>query len=643
MSCRHNFVSACIAMLTTVSAAQYVETNKLVGLHFFSDQNANGGLAAAPVYTDAEAVLGDTGGPVGSTNIAGNGGGWLLDFVATDTDSTSAPFWNWAWQGGAFGPTNKTADGYMSYSFRRATQGGKKNTPIVRIHPQYGRNVPHPSDPYTNANFASDAKAVAQLMKDTARYYVIGNEVNIRDENHRYTRDDGSLKLYDTLWEPTPEQYADCYMAVRDQIITITTGSAGRPIPLMQPVSPSQAGGVVFMDGNEFLWRQIKRVNSVDPSKVEGFAIHSYAEPGGPDFGNEGFMDAVREQLCIIGQLGHYGKPVFLTEFNKDMPDLANHNIGISFVQRAYQTLAAWNAGTGGTIPGLANQNIVGTCWFVHPSSGASVGDGWNRMSLEYWKGQIPSPTSTTCVWHSFQGAAKLNYPRGANGGGAAWPQSSSWWRDDFAGSSLDTTPALPDWYLSTGSGGTVGVSGGVASFRGNGNTFGNADIRTRGYVFGDFTFASRFTFVNASKAGASSPEANFDIRLREGSSGYSLTFFSTPSPANSGRVVLRRTGLWTQVGSFNAAVAGGINSGDTFEARVTATGDTLAIRVYKNGSPTPAVSWDVTDAAGPKVGWVRLGSYAIAQVDVDYATVGGPLWDFTGAASTGPNSFREY
>lgn len=631
---------AALTLLAIGAQAQYHETNRLVGLHFFPSQETHGGLSAPPVYTGAEAILGDSGGPEGTTNIAGDGGGWLLHFIATDTQCTSAPFWDWAWQGGAFGPTDKTKDGYMSYAFRRATQGGKKNTPIVRVQPSYGRNVPHPSDPYTVTDFAADTRAAAELMKDTARYYVVGNEVNIAEENHRYSRDVSGQKLYDIPFNPTPEEYADMYVAVRDQLAAVAPGGAGAPVALMQPPSPSLAGGIVTMDGNEYLWRQIRRVNQVSPSKLDGFSLHGYAEPGGPDYGTEGYMDSIREQMCIIGQLGHWNKPVFVTEFNKDMPNATEHNIGIWFVRRAFEEMNAWNLGTGGTLPGLPNQDIVGATWFVHPSSGGGVMDGWNRYSLEYWKNQIPSPTDTNCVWHSFRYAALQHYAAGAHGGGAPWPQSASWWRDDFNGSSLDTSPALPDWFPGSGSGGSVSVAGGAVSFRGNGNQFGNADVKTRGYAFGDFALETEFTFTNAAKAATNSPEANFDIRLREGSTGYSITFFSTPSPANPGRIILRRTGLWSQVGSFNVAVPGGINTGDTFKVRAVADGNSLGIRAYKNGAITPVMDWNVSDPSRPNVGWVRVGSYAIAQVDVNYLAMGGPAWDFDASAGIGREAF---
>lgn len=214
-----SFLTVTAFYLCVGAAAQYVETDHLIGVHFFADQNANGGVAANPIYTDVERLLGDTGGPEGSTTFNGDGGGWLLDFVATDVDAANSPFYQWAWQGGAFGATDKTAPGYMTYAFRRATQGGKRHSPIVRIQPAYGRNVPYdaarwglpgPGDPYTVMNFASDCRLVANLLKDTARYYVLGNEVNFTSENGRFSGVNGGLNEYNNHWSPTPEQYATC-------------------------------------------------------------------------------------------------------------------------------------------------------------------------------------------------------------------------------------------------------------------------------------------------------------------------------------------------------------------------------------------------------------------------------------------------
>ncbi|PKO15608.1 hypothetical protein CVU37_12325 [candidate division BRC1 bacterium HGW-BRC1-1] len=616
--------------------AQYHETNRLVGLHFSPNQETYGGLTAPPVYTGAEAIFGDSGGPEGSMTIVGDGGGWLLDFVATDVEGSNAPFWQWAWQGGSFGPTNKSAEGYMALSLRRATQGGKKNTPIVRLQPAYGRNVPHPSDPYTNANFASDAQAAAQLMKDSVRYYVIGNEVNIRGENHRFSSASGGLNLYDDLYDSTPEAYAQTYLAVREALSLITVGSAGRPVALMQPVSTHLAGVEASMDGNEFLWRQIRSANAVDPTKVDGFAIHAYAQPGGTNAGVDGFMDSITEQLSILGQLGQADKPVFLTEFNKDMPNATEQVIGAAFVQQAYQRLAAWNAASGGILSGLPNQNIVGTAWFVYPSAGGAVTDGWNRYSLEYWKNQIASPTPANSVWYAFQAAALTHNPAGIAGGGATWPVAAQWWRDDFNGSGLDHSLDMPAWSDAVANGGSFQIAGGKIAFKGNGNQYGSSDIKTRGAVFGDFTLETEFVFTDASKAAASSPEANFDLRLREGSAGYSLTFFTSPSPANPGHIILRRTGVWSTVGSFDVAVPGGINTTDTFRVRVVAVGDNLSIQAYKNGAVTSVMDWNVNDPTGPKVGSIRVGSYALAQVDVDHIVVGGPSWDFTTNSSIG-------
>lgn len=634
---------------SAVGQYTYYETTHLTGLHFYANQEA-GGIQSAPVYTDVERLLGDTGGPEGSQNFAGDRGGWLIDVAVTDIEDSNAPFWQWAWQGGAFGATNKTLPGYVAFALRRATEGGKNHSGIVRLHPAYGRNVPHASDPYTLANYASDAKAVATVMKDTARYYVIGNEVNIRGEDHRYTSGGPgeNTRSYATEWYATPEQYADVYMAVRDQLHTVSPlGSAGMPVALMQPVSPGMADAYKHMDGYDFLWRQIKQVNATDPSKIDGFAIHSYAPRGGPDYGNREFFNTIREQLCIIGQLGHGNKPVFLTEFNMDMwlnpgdTTVTVQTEASNFIKRAYQTMNAWNQGTGGLIPALGNINIVGTNWFVYPGSGVDqTQDTWNRMSLLFWKDKVPAPNDTNNSWYAFNYVANQHYARGAYGtpsGGYAWPAASIWWRDDFDGTSLDQTANLPHWNVGTGDSGSVTVSGGAAQFRGNGTQFGNAFIETEGYVFGDFALQTKLIFANAARSNSgSSPEANFDIRVRtrglNQAAGYSMTFFSSDSLVSPGKIVLRRTGVWTPVG-YEATV--GIATGDTFDVRIIANGNTVVFRAYKNGNyATPAAEFNVAEASGPIVGRVAMGSYAISQVNVDGVVMGGPAWNFSGSAA---------
>src|SRR5207248_697994 len=89
------------AVLARPTGAQpYQETTRLIGVHFEDDLNTTGGIAGGPIYTDVEALLGDTGGPLGSSTIAGNGGGWLIDVCCTDIDTAAADRqFTWAWQG----------------------------------------------------------------------------------------------------------------------------------------------------------------------------------------------------------------------------------------------------------------------------------------------------------------------------------------------------------------------------------------------------------------------------------------------------------------------------------------------------------------------------------------------------------------
>src|SRR5690606_21531061 len=121
------------------------------------------------------------------------------------------------------------------------------------------------------------------------------------------------------------------YVAVRDKIHENASLVAPESqIVLMQAVSPGPADGARYMDGNEFLFRMIDAVP--DKSKIDGFGLHAYAEPGGANFGEVGFLDALREQIMIIDSFGLGDRPLYITEFNKHMPNATEANIGARFV-----------------------------------------------------------------------------------------------------------------------------------------------------------------------------------------------------------------------------------------------------------------------------------------------------------------------
>ncbi|MBN1899850.1 hypothetical protein JW926_00825 [Candidatus Sumerlaeota bacterium] len=566
-----------------VCAYSVTDSSYLYGIHWYGNTDS----ISPGQRTDVEDMSGDKG---------------IWDLEITLIDAAKAPAWD--------------LPSYFVSKCQKITQG-KGHSMIFRVQPYWSRNAPHSSDPYTLANYSDDCKAAADTLKDYCHIWQIGNEVNLLGENKRW---DGAN--YTIEWSPTPAQYADAYIACRDKIHEITPNTTpATQIVLMQPNSPGNViPGVRFMDGNEFLWGMIEAVS--DKGKIDGFAIHGYAEPGGANYGLDGYWDSIREQLMIIDELGLGDRPVYITEWNKHMPNLANAEIGAKFLHRAYTYMNSWNTGAGGEWPGLSNHNIVAATWFVYPSA-----SGWDEYSLQYWKNNTSAFDEEHDPWKSFNYSCSSGYARGANGGGATVPQDSFWWQDRFDGSSLDQTAPLPDWKAETTGGGSVIMSGtGSARFLGNGTVDGGGGIQTAGYVYGNFHMEAGITITNAAQSNTATPEANFDIRLREGSKGYSITFFTSLSPNNPGRVILRRTNDWTQIGSYNVAVTGGINSGDLFDIKATANGSSIDIEIYKNSGTTPVVDWSITDS-DQKVGWIRLMSYNLNEARVNDFRIGGPSW----------------
>jgi len=564
----------CLFVVTALGAVgQVTDSAYVYGIHWYGDPDA----------TDVE-------------SMTGSKGIWVLEI--THVDASQAPVWD--------------QPAYFVSHCQKVAQA-KGHSMIFRVQPYWSRNVPHSSDPYTLTNYADDCKAAANTLKDYVHIWQIGNEVNIKDENKRWSGTD-----YSVNWEPSPDQYAETYIACRDKIHEVTpTTSPATQVVLMQPVSPGNTDTWRYMDGNEFLWRQIQVVS--DKSKIDGFALHGYAEPGGVNYGVDGFWDSIREQLMIIDALGLGDRPVYITEFNKHMPNSTEASIGAKFLHRAYTQMNNWNSGFGGEWPGFSNHNIIAATWFAYPDT------SWTDYSLKYWKSGIASTDYNTNPWYSFQYACTLNYGKGSVGGGpASLPQGAEWWRDTFDGAVLDTSPPLPDWKAETTGAGSVVMSGtGSVRLLGNGSLNGGGGIRTAGYVYGDFNLETNITITNAARASTGNTEANFDLRFREGSKGYSVTFFTSES-TNANRIILRRTNDWTQIGGYNVLVPGGINSGDSFKIDVNASGTDIGLKVYKNSGVTPVVNWSLMDY-GQKVGWIRLMTYNLNEARIDDFTLGGP------------------
>lgn len=603
-----------LPLLSAMAHAQLNDANSIYGLHWYGTSDLGQIGTVQPNPTDAE-------------NMAPGREMWSLEINHLDDDSPAgqSDVWNRPNYYNNYDLTN--GNGGYSQAVTVGSGTAKNHSLIYRLQPNWGRNVPHSGDPYTTAMFAEDCKGAANWHRKFCRVWQIGNEVNIDAgiENNRWG---GSA--YDVAWQPTPEQYADAYLACRDKIHEITPEFASgfqNQIVLMQPVSPGNViPGLRYMDGNEFLWRQIKRMNDTgNASKIDGFALHSYAEPGGANFGVDGYMEALREQLMIIDELGQGNKPVFVTEFNKHMPNSGEAAIGARFVQGAYQAMHNWNTGSGGLWPGQPNHNIVTACWFIFKNDTGT----WKDYSLQYQKSFIGGTNPDTNPWYGFQAAASANYPAGSiTGGGATVSSNTMWWQDNFT--TLDQAAPLPHWKQEV-SGGSITANGlGQVRFLGSTGTP-SLTLRSAGYVFGNFRAELEFSIVNANQINGAAGEANFDLRIREGSEGYSLTFFTNASDvARRNRVILRRTNVWSQIGSFNALIPGNIANGDAFRVVVVTNGSSINYEIYKTAgtgaSVSPVVTWNVSDS-GQNTGWVRMGTYNMGEALVNNFAIGGPAW----------------
>jgi hypothetical protein len=616
-------IASAITLLASAASAQLDDANSLYGVHWYGNPDHAAIATVQPASTDAEAM-------------APGREMWSLEINHLDDNSPAGQSNVWdrpdyySW----FDMTNGS-DGFS----RAVTVGpnatavgsGKNHSLIYRLQPNWGRNVPHASDPYALSDYATDCAGAATWHRKFCRVFQIGNEVNVVGENTRW----GGAS-YNVSWDPTPEQYADAYLACRDAIHTVTPEFATgfqTQIVLMQPPSPGNAtAGVRAYDGNEYLYRQIKRLNDTsNAAKIDGFALHSYAEPGGANFGTDGFIDALREQLMIIDELGHAAKPVYVTEFNKHMPNSTEAAIGAQFVQSAYTALNAWNTGSGGTWPGQPNHNIVTACWFIFRNDPTT----WKDYSLQYQKSFIGGTNPNTNPWYGFQAAAAANYPAGSTaGGGATVDLNNLWWQDDF--NTIDQSPSLPDWKAELSGNGALVAGSGKAQFIGVAGTP-SISLRTAGYVYANFRAEFNVAVIDNSQVNAAAGEANFDIRVREGSLGYSLTVFTNASDAaRRNRVRLRRVNDWSTVGGLDVLAANPIVSSDAFKVIVIADGSNLTFTVYKTAGTgaslvTPIVNQTVVDS-GQNVGWIRLGTYNLASAQFDNFAIGGKNW--TGLAS---------
>ncbi|MCC5877407.1 MAG: hypothetical protein JJU11_14400 [Candidatus Sumerlaeia bacterium] len=585
MRCRFLGISTTLSILSIAAGGLAVnpDADSLIGIHWYPNTES----ISVGQSTDVEEM--SDGRPVWVTEI-------------THVDTAAAPAWD---QPGY----------YVSHCEKLMT--GKGHSVIFRIQPYWDRHVPHPDDPYTLSDFSADARAAAETLRAYCHIWQVGNEVNLRQENRGWNPGESS---YSTPWQPTPEEYAETYIAIRDAIHEVESPLGPQEV-LMQPVSPGNTDPTYrYMDGNEFLHRMIDAIE--DKSRIDGFAIHAYAEPGGTNHGVDGFMESVIEQLMVIDSFGLGDRPVYITEFNKHMPNETEARIGARFLVEAYEALHQWNIGSGGQLPGHPNHNIRAATWFVYPNGGL-----WQDYSLWRWKSDIPSTSPNENPWHAFRHAAQKDYPAGLHGGGPTFPADGIWWEDDF--STLNTTPGSPHWRVEPISAGSAISTDAGVSLRGNNSPAGGASLRSAGYVYSDFNGFVDFTIVDGRQTTTSPGEANFDVRIREGSLGYSFTIYTSESTTRPGQAWLRRTNNWGEnIDNLHAEVPGGVNDGDQFRLNWSANGSNLtwALHRLEPDGPIPLLEWEVEDE-GQVVGYIRLGTYNMHEARLDNLVIGGPAW----------------
>ncbi len=460
----------------------------------------------------------------------------------------------------------------------------KGHTLIVRLQPSWDRSIPRPGDPYTTTTFAQDCKDSAELLKNYVHIWHLGNEINVYEEASNY--------VY------APAYYAEAYKLVHEKIHEVTS-PLGPQLLLLCPMSPGIAEGIRHTDAWECLYELLQHLT---PEEVDGFTLNSYAAPSSDvSAALEGFVNGYREQLMVIDGEGFGAKPVYITEWNKQIPIAGGESVAAQFLYQAFARMHQWNQTPG-------NHNIIAACWFVYPTN-----PQWNNYSLLYYK--TPTGTPDTDVWKAYEYATTQNYPAGQVGGGAAPLANALYWEDEFDGSSLDTAEPMPDWTVTTGSGGSVTVEDGQLVLKGNGLTGAYSGIVTAGYVYKDFTLLARVEFTDPTSLHPTLAQANTEVRFREGSRGYSLTL-----DAQQDKISLRRVNAWTTILEQPVSIA----QGDQFDIRVHAEEAQLAISVTRTATGEQVVDWSIANNQY-HWGWIRLNAYTIQEVRYDYVRVGGP------------------
>lgn len=321
----------------------------LYGIHFYGEPN-NGNVEV----------------------MTGGKGIWSLEIVVTNSD----PWWHAGYQ--------------RDYRFQRMVDRG--HTIICRIEPQWGIAVPKEPN-YPMATYLSQVQASATALQDVVHIWHVGNEMNLKAEW-------GGDAL-------SPTDYVDAFKQIRSAIKAVPS-SLGEQIVLLGPLSPGAVAGDRHMDSSQYLAEMCAALTTDD---FDGFAIHAYGAPwaSAADAREEMYANYVA-QLCIIDHFGFDDKPVYLTEWNRQVNNGSAENEAQSaqFLHGAFADLHAWNQRSDG-------HPIIGACWFIYQYDQVV----WSDYSLEYLHTINPSGPDND-VFDAFQYACSQNYPAGASGGSFA-------------------------------------------------------------------------------------------------------------------------------------------------------------------------------------------------------------------------------
>jgi len=492
---------------------------------------------------------------------------YVLEQVFTDT-ATEGNFWE--------------EPAYKVTPWSQITAKG--HTLIARLHPNWGRAVPKPTDSYTVADFVADCAGAAETLKNVCHIWQLSNEMNILGEY-------GGEQL-------APSYYVSVYKQVKSSIESVSS-PLGPQIVLLGPVSPGGViPGVRWMDGNQYLQQML---DELAPGEVGGFGVHSYGG-GTLSAALADFRNGLTGQLALIDNAGFTDLPVYITEWNRHTPSAGEEPTSAHFLYHAFDWLHDWN-----TTPG--SHNIVGACWFVYPA-----GVGWDDYSIAYHK--TPTGNQDNDLWKAFEYSAAQDYPAGIFGGGGDPGINGESFFDDFEDGVIDRFGPLPDWMVLDSGGGSTTESEGSLIFRGNSINYSSGSVITQGYLFDDFICETRVTFTDTTPLHPASPQqANTEVRFRMRDQGYSLTL-----DAAQDYIRLRRANVWTVIGGYEQPVT--INNGDAFNIRISAGGDRLSIQVGRApGSDSDVVNWSVTNSEYAS-GMFQLSSYAIEEVRYDFFQV---------------------